>query len=59
VFYGFFADNDPTGRMFAIANYNNDLSEFWEFADQGFFAVDETSTSYKFGINYVIYALSR
>ena len=59
VFYGFFADNDPAGRMFAIANYNNDLSEFWEFADRGFFAVDETSTSYKFGINYVIYALSR
>lgn len=58
-FYGFFADNDPSGRLFAIANYNNDLSEFWEFADQGFFAVDETNTSYKFGINYIVYALSR
>lgn len=58
-FYGFTADNDPSGRLFAVANYNNDLSEFWEFADRGFFAVDETNTSYKFGINYVIYALSR
>ena len=59
VFFGFTLDNDPSGRLFAIANYNNDLSEFWEFADRGFFAVDETNTSYKFGINYVIYALSR
>lgn len=58
-FYGFFVDNDPNGRMLAIANHNNDLGELWEFSAQGFFPVDLTNEAYKFGVNYVLYALTR
>jgi hypothetical protein len=59
VFYGYFEDNDPRKRLLAIANYNNDLSEMWEFSDEGFFPVDMSNEAYKLGVNYVIYALTR
>jgi hypothetical protein len=59
VFYGFFEDNDPNKRLLAIANYNNDLSEMWEFSDTGMFPVDMSNEAYKLGVNYVIYALTR
>lgn len=59
VFYGFFEDNDPRKRLLAIANYNNDLSEMWEFSDVGMFPLDMSNEAYKLGVNYVIYALTR
>jgi hypothetical protein len=59
VFYGYFEDNDPKKRLLAIANYNNDLSEMWEFSDMGMFPVDMSNEAYKLGVNYVIYALTR
>ena len=57
-FYGFYEDNDPTKRMLAVANYNNDLGELWEYAAEGFFPVDMTNEAYKFGVNYVVYVLT-
>ncbi len=35
MFRALFEDNDPKKRMLAVANYQNDLSEFWEFSEQG------------------------
>jgi hypothetical protein len=58
-FYGLFEDNDPTRRMMAVINYDYDVSEYWEYSDEGLFPVDLTNTAYKLGINYMIYALSR
>lgn len=58
-FYGFYVDNDPTKRMLAVANHNNDLGELWEYSAEGFFPVDLTNEAYKFGVNYVLYALTR
>ena len=59
VFYGVFEENDPTKRMLAIVNYNNDLSEYWEFSDTGMFPLDMSNEAYKLGVNYIIYALTR
>jgi hypothetical protein len=59
VFYGVFEANDPTKRMLAIVNYNNDLSEYWEFSDTGMFPLDMSNEAYKLGVNYIIYALTR
>ena len=58
-FLGLFEDNDRRKRMLAVANYNNDISEYWEFSDEGFFAVNESNEAYKIGVNYIIYALTR
>ena len=54
-----FEENDPTKRMLLIANFNNDLSEYWEFSDQGMFPIDLSNEAYKLGINYIVYALTR
>ena len=57
-FYGLFEDNDPRKRLMAIANYNHDLGELWEFSDTGYVPVDLSNEAYKFGVNYVMYAMT-
>ena len=58
-FYGFFENNDPKKRMLAIANFNNDLGENWEYTDRGFSLIpDQAGESFKFGINYILYGLT-
>jgi hypothetical protein len=56
-YLGMFEENDPTKRLMAVANFNNDLGEYWEFSDQGVDPVDLSNEAYKFGVNYFIYAL--
>ncbi|MBX3174720.1 MAG: DUF4159 domain-containing protein [Gemmatimonadaceae bacterium] len=58
-FWALFEDNDPRKRMLVIANYNNDLSEYWEYSGEGMFPIDLSNESYKLGINYIVYALTR
>jgi hypothetical protein len=58
VFLGTYEDNDPAKRLLAIANYNNDISEYWEFAPSGFWPVFDTNEAYKLGINYLMYGLT-
>ena len=58
-YWGIFEDNDPTKRLMAIANVNNDLGEYWEFSDTGLAPVDLSNEAYKFGVNYFIYGLTR
>lgn len=57
-YWGLFEDNDITKRMLAVANVNNDMSEYWEYSDQGFVPVDLSNEAYKFGVNYAIYSLT-
>lgn len=58
VFYGVFEDNDPAKRLLLVANYNHDLGELWEFSDTGFVPVDLSNDAYKYGVNYVVYAMT-
>ena len=58
VFYGMFEDNDPRKRLLAVANYNNDISEYWEFSDTGVAPVSDTNEAYKLGVNYVMYGIT-
>jgi len=57
-YWGIFEQNDPKQRLMAIANVNNDLSEYWEFSATGYYPVDLSNESYKFGVNYIIYGLT-
>jgi hypothetical protein len=57
-YWGLFERNDPRKRLMVIANVNQDISEYWEFSDTGFAPVDLTNEAYKFGVNYVMYALT-
>jgi hypothetical protein len=57
-YWGIFEDNDPTKWMIAIANVNNDISEYWEWSGTGFAPVNLDNEAYKYGINYFIYGLT-
>jgi hypothetical protein len=57
-FYGVFEDNDPKKRLLIIANYNNDIGEYWEFSDTGWTPIDLSNEAYKFGVNYVVYGMT-
>ena len=55
---GLFEDNYPKKRLIEIANYNTDMSEFWEFSDTGIRAWEESNEAFKLGVNYIIYGLT-
>ena len=53
-FRAIFEDNDPKKRIVALANFNTDISEFWEWSDTGLKPIDESNEAYKLGVNYII-----
>ena len=57
-YWGIFEDNDPSKRLIAVANVNNDISEYWEWSGTGFAPVSLDNEAYKYGINYFIYGLT-
>jgi hypothetical protein len=58
VFRGLYEDNDPHKRLMAIANFNTDVSNFWEFSATGLRPIDESNEAYKLGVNYILYGLT-
>ena len=58
VWYGIFEDNDRDKRLMAIINYDNDISEYWEFSDRGYYPIDLSNEAYKLGVNYIIYGMT-
>jgi hypothetical protein len=57
-YMGIYEDNDPSKRLMVIANYNNDIGDYWEWADEGFLPIDLTNDAYKLGVNYIVYAMT-
>jgi hypothetical protein len=57
-YYGLYEDNDPSRRLMVIADYNNDVPEYWEWSDTGLFAIDASNEAYKLGVNYIVYGLT-
>ncbi|NNL30532.1 MAG: DUF4159 domain-containing protein [Gemmatimonadetes bacterium] len=55
---GVYEDNDPTKRLMVMINANNDIAEYWEFSDQGYYPIDLSNEAYKLGVNYVVYGLT-
>jgi hypothetical protein len=58
VFRGIYEDNDPAKRLMVVINFNTDVSNFWEFSDEGYVPVDLSNEAYKLGVDYIIYALT-
>jgi hypothetical protein len=54
----FLGIEDDHGRLVAVIDYNNDLSEFWEWLDRGELPLRDAATSLKFGVNYLMYAMT-
>ena len=49
---------DDRGKLMMIVDYNNDISEYWEWSNDPFMPIEQTNEAYKYGVNYVIYALT-
>jgi hypothetical protein len=54
VIFGVYEDNDPSKRLLAVVNHNQDIGESWEFSNTGYVPPDQANNSYKIGMNYVI-----
>lgn len=57
-FFGMFDRDDPARPLQMVVNFNNDVSEYWEFSDTGFAPIDLSNEAYKLGVNYVVYAMT-
>jgi len=49
---------DDRGRLMVVANYNMDIGDAWEHADDPGYPLPMTAFAYQLGVNYVIYVLS-
>ena len=49
---------DDDGQMMVAINHNVDMGDAWEHADDAHYPAPMTATAYRFGINYVIYAMT-
>jgi len=58
IFRGLFEGNDPKKRMYAVANYNTDISEYWEHSAMGFKPVADNNEAFKLGINEFVYGIT-
>jgi Domain of unknown function (DUF4159) len=54
----FWGMSDERGRLQLIANYNNDIGDFWKYLDEGDKPLQDSTTSIRMGINYVVYSMS-
>jgi hypothetical protein len=57
-YFGIFEDNDPAKRLMVVANFDNDIPEYWEWSGEGIYPFDASNEAYKLGVNYLIYALT-
>jgi hypothetical protein len=57
-YLGVFEENDPAKRLMVVANFDNDVPEYWEWSGEGLFPFDTSNEAYKLGINYLIYGLT-
>jgi hypothetical protein len=54
-YYGMSDDKD---RLMMVVNYDTDIGDYWEWSHDPFWPISETNEAYKYGVNYVMYALS-
>lgn len=54
----YFGIADDDGRLMMVVDYNNDISEYWEWSDDPLSPIEQTNEAYKYGVNYLMYALT-
>jgi hypothetical protein len=50
------AMNDDKGHLIVSVNYNTDIGDAWEYADDPEYPEHMTTLAYRYGLNYLIYA---
>ena len=49
---------DDDGRLMVAINFNQDVGDAWEHADDSFYPEPMTALAYRFGVNYIVYAMT-
>ena len=49
---------DDDGRVMVAINFNMDMGDAWEHADDPFYPAAMTGLAYRFAVNYVIYSMT-
>jgi hypothetical protein len=49
---------DESGRLLVAINFNMDMGDAWEHADDPVYPEPMTALAYRFGINYILYAMT-
>jgi hypothetical protein len=49
---------DDKGRLMVVMNFNMDMGDSWEHADDPGYPEPMTALGYRFGINYILYAMT-
>lgn len=55
---GWFGILDDFGRVMVAINFNQDIGDAWEHADDAIYPEVYTGLAYRMGVNYVVYAMS-
>jgi len=54
----YFGISDDSGRLMMVVDFNNDIAEYWEWSNDPFTPIEESNEAYKYGVNYIMYALT-
>ena len=49
---------DDDGRLMVVINWNTDLGDAWEWAEQPTYPLDRSTFAYQMGVNMIVYAMS-
>lgn len=49
---------DEQGRLMVLINWNTDLGDAWEWAENPYYPLKYSTYAYQMGVNFIIYAMS-
>ena len=49
---------DEKGRLMVVINWNTDLGDAWEWAENPYYPLKFSTYAYQMGVNFIIYAMS-
>jgi len=50
--------HDDNGRLMVVINWNTDLGDAWEWADDPYYPLKYSLYAYEMGVNFIVYAMS-
>jgi hypothetical protein len=50
--------HDENGRLMVVINWNTDLGDAWEWADNPYYPLKYSTYAYEMGVNFIVYAMS-
>ena len=50
--------HDENGRLMVVINWNTDLGDAWEHADNPYYPLKYSTYAYEMGVNMIVYAMS-